>query len=144
MYPQVRNPYAASLLAGLNDVSPEGYLDKPFKYLYDKALTASQALTNEAVPIMTDSDFVMRGLIVSRATSMSFSVRLFDSTGYFLSNAQIFANNLSTFAGQPFPVVPEWFFPAGGKIGIDITDISAAPNTIQLTFVGVKRFRVKR
>jgi hypothetical protein len=42
----------------------------------------------------------------------------------------------------PWPVSPGILFPGGGRIGIDINDLSAAPNTIQLTFRGVKRYRL--
>jgi len=33
-------------------------------------------------------------------------------------------------------------FPQGGRIGIDITNLTAVNNTIQLLFRGVKRYRL--
>jgi hypothetical protein len=46
-----------------------------------------------------------------------------------------------TFSVQ-WPMFPEIVIPAGGRIGIDIQDLSAAPNTVQLAFRGVKRYRM--
>lgn len=139
-YPQVFNPYAAIGFNGVNDVSPPEYTDKPFDYVFDVVLSANEALTNQSVPIMTDSDFIWDSVYINTATG-AFQVRFSDSCGYYLSNGLINSNNLSTFAGQPYPIIPDWWFPAGGRIGVDITDLSGATNTIQLVFRGKKRFR---
>jgi len=133
------NPFAPVGFAGLNDASPEGYIDRKFDYVYEISLTASQALTGETIAIDTDSDFVWRGLIIN--SDGTFTVRFADFANYYVSNAQLLSTLFSTFGGQPWPVRPEIVFPAGSRITLDLTDLSADDNTGQIIFVGCKRFR---
>lgn len=134
------NPFAPVAFAGLMPAAPDGTIDKPFVYPYDVTLTSNQTLLNQSVPIMTDADFYLRGIYISTAMS-TFSFRWSDSNSYFFSAGLIASAGFSTFAGQPFPVVPEIFFPAGGKIGIDIQDTSGSSNAVEICFAGVKRFK---
>ncbi len=134
------SPFAPVAFAGLPNGAPEGTIDKVFTYPFDVVLTANQTLLNQIIPIMTDADFYARGLYISTATG-SFSFRWSDSNSYFFSSGLISSSGFSTFAGQPFPIVPEIYYPAGGKLGIDIQDTSGAGNTIELCFIGVKRFK---
>lgn len=139
-----RNPFATQALNGLNNAAPESYVDVDFTYVYDVVLTASQALQNQQVAIMTDSDFEWRAWLTASATGQ-FSVRFSDSQGYQLSNSLLLNNSFSNgIASSPSPVVPGLIFPAGSRIGIDITDLSGSGNTIELWFRGVKRFRLSK
>jgi hypothetical protein len=133
------NQFSPVGYAGLPNGAPPGYLDKPFSYVYDVVLTANQALLSQSVPIQTDSEFYLRGIYVSAATG-TFTFRYSDANNYYFSDAQLLSQSFSTFAGQPTIVLPEVWYPAGGKLSIDITDTSGSGNTVELVFVGVKRY----
>lgn len=133
------NPIAPATVQGIDYSSPEGFVDLPFNYIYNVVLTASQVLNNEVVSIFTEADFAWRGLIFS-ATGL-FSVQFQDGQGYYLSAGQMFSTNMPNTPGNPWPVFSEVLYPAGGRIYLNITDLSVATNTIQLLFVGVNRYR---
>lgn len=136
----MRNPIAPPAVQGIDNSSPEGFVDVPFNYTYTNTLTALQVLNNEVVSIFTEADFAWRGLIFS-ATGL-FSVQFQDGQGYFLSAGQMFSTNMANTPGDPWPVFPEVLYPAGGRIFLNITDLSNADNVIQLLFVGVNRYRL--
>ncbi len=119
---------------------PGGYIDIDFTYTYDVVLTALQNLPNQAVSISNDADFALRAVVLASNTG-AFQFRLSDSQGYYLSNGYL-QSALLLVAGAPLPftVLPEIIFPAGGKIGIDLIDVSNGGNTIQMLFRGVKRY----
>ena len=136
------NPYATPVQNGLVVETPDGFIDNDFSYVYDVNLLGSQILRDQSVPIHTDSDFVLRAIVLSQATA-AFSIRFNDSQGYFLSSGvMLSANLLSGTVPYPFPVFPELLFPAGSRIGIEINELSAAPNTVQMLFRGAKRYRL--
>lgn len=137
------NPYAPPSYNGLNDASPESFQDVDFTYPYDVSLTANQQLLNQSVSTTNDADFAARAWVIASSTG-SFNIRIYDSQGYALSNGYIASANILGDAASPFPIFPEMLIPAGGKIGIDIQDTSGAPNTIEILFRGVKRFRIAR
>lgn len=134
------NPIAPPAVQGIDNSAPEGFFDLPFNYTYDQTLTANQVLNNEVVSIFTEADFAWRGLIFS-ATGL-FSVQFQDGQGYYLSAGQMFSTNMPNVPGDPWPVFPEVPYPAGGRIYINITDLSGEENVIQLLFVGVNRYRI--
>lgn len=119
---------------------PGGYIDVDFAYTYNEVLTALQNLPNQAVSISNDADFALRAIVLASNTG-AFQIRLSDSQGYYLSNGYL-QSALFLVAGAPsyFTVFPEIIFPSGGKIGIDLIDVSNAGNTIQMLFRGVKRY----
>ncbi|KKL17986.1 hypothetical protein LCGC14_2480040 [marine sediment metagenome] len=132
------NPYASMAANGLMNNQPVGFTDISFDYVYTVTLTASQSLNGEQQAISTDSDFMWRALVFK--STGAFSVRFSDSQAYFLSDVEIWSDNLSNDGSSPYVVFPEVPFPAGSRIGIDITDLSGSSNDIQLVFRGVKRF----
>ena len=136
------NPYAPPALSGLAGTGPAGYVDMDFSYVYAVTLTGGQFLRDQSLAVMTDADFLWRALMVTSNTG-NFSIRFSDSQGTYLSNGMLLNQNF--FLGnlaQVFPILPQVVIPAGGRIGIDIQDLSGAGNTIQLTFRGVKRYRL--
>lgn len=136
------NPYATPVQNGLVPEFPQGFVDVSFDYVYDVNLGPSQILRDQSVPIHTDSDFVFRAIVLSLATG-AFSIRFNDSQGYFLSSGfMLSANFLSGTVPYPFPIFPELLFPAGSRIGIEINELSAAPNTVQMLLRGAKRYRL--
>jgi hypothetical protein len=135
------NPFAPPSYTGLNDASPQGYVDVDFIYPYDVTLTANQFLRDQSIPTTNDADFEWRAIVISLATG-TFNVRFADSQGYYLSNGMIASANILGDASSPYPVFPGILIPAGGRIGVDIQDTSGAPNTIEILCRGVKRYRV--
>jgi len=140
-HPSQLNPFAPPSYNGLLPDAPEGYVDVDFSYVYDVVLSASQVLTDQAVATMNDADFAIRAVFIGVSTG-SFNARFSDSQGYYLSNGLIASANLLGDASSPFPIWPEIIIPAGGRIGIDITDTSGAPNTVEIIFRGVKRYKI--
>jgi hypothetical protein len=135
------NAFSPVGYGGMPNGAPRGYLDKPFSYVYDVTLTALQALQSQSIPIQTDSEFYLRGVYVSTSTG-TFTFRFSDANNYYFSDTQLASSSFSTFAGQPTVILPEVWYPAGGKLSIDITDTSNSNNTIEIVFIGVKRYAV--
>lgn len=133
------NPVAPQLLNGVAQ-QHTGYMDLPFDYVFTITLTANQVLNNQIQPIHTDSEFMWRALVFTSAGA--FTVRFSDSQGYYLSDGQVDSANLSNDGSSPYIIFPEVPLPRGGRIGIDLTDLSGNSNRIQLLFKGVKRFRL--
>lgn len=136
------NPYAPPAYNGLAGDYPNGWQDINFDNVYEVTLTANQMLRDQQLAVDTDADFAWRAVQVV-ANSGTFAVRFSDSQGYYLSNGMLLSATF--FQGALailFPIFPEVMIPAGGRIGIDIQDLSGAENTVQLLFRGVKRYRL--
>ena len=129
---------------GVSPGTPVGYRDDAYDVPYNSP-TLTGGLPGpslfDQVTLDTDADFLLRAVYVSSSTGI-FSIRWADSQNYWLASAMILSTNLPGDAGSPYPWVPEQFYPAGGRIYIQIADQSNASNTIQFVFRGVKRFRV--
>lgn len=138
------NPTAPVVVQGINVPDPRdvGYVDVGYAYPFDVTIpNALQLLTNQATAILSNADFVWRGLIF--VSTGSFSVRIYDGDQYALSPGLILSQNLTSTPGDPFPWFPEVWFPAGGKILIDIQDTSnVGGNIIELLFIGANRYRL--
>ncbi len=134
------NVYAPPAYNGIGQADvPANYRDVSFDYVYDITLTASQLLTDQQA-IEQDADFVWRATVINNATSLLAAVRFSDSDDYFLSNSRVAFQNIQGDPSSPSPRFPEIVLPSGGKIGIEIEDLSGAQNTIQILFRGVKRY----
>ncbi len=91
--------------------------------------------------VPTDADFIWRATVANVQTG-AYSVQFKDSQGYEFSDGLIHYLNLSASAIAPAVNGKEIVIPAGGNIGIAILDLSGAENTIQLLFLGVKRYKL--
>ena len=132
----ITNPFAPS---GLATPPAAGFRELPAIYVYENTLTANQIASNEVVSIQTDSDFFLRGIVLSTATG-AFQLQFADESGYFVSNSYISSAALPTNASLPFPVTPQLRYSAGGRITLNLIDTSAATNAIEIWFIGVRRF----
>jgi len=137
MQQRLMNPLASQQLNGIGQGQP-GYMDLPFDYVFTITLQGNQVLNQQMQAIHTDSAFLWRGLVF--ASTGIFTVRFSDSQGYYLSDGQVDSANLSNDGSSPYIIFPEVPLPPGGRIGIDVTDLSGQANRIQLVFKGVKRF----
>lgn len=140
---QVRiiNPFAPPAYNGIVNAAPEGYVDVDFKVPFDVVLTALQDAANLGRDVPTDADFIWRGTVANKQTG-EYSVQFADSQGYQFSNGLIHRVNLSASPTEPSANGHEIVIPAGGQIGIHIRDLSGADNTIQILFLGVKRYKL--
>ncbi len=140
---QVRiiNPYAPPAYNGMLDAAPSGYVDVDFKIPFDTVLTAFQDAPNLARDVPTDADFIWRATIANVQTG-EYSVQFKDTQGYEFSNGLIHRINISASAIAPSVNGHEIVIPAGGQIGIHLLDLSGFTNTIQILFLGVKRYKL--
>ena len=142
------NQYAPSFFMGVEtpDPSQVGYEPRPFTYIYDppgNQLTALQELTNDSVQIDVDSDFRLFAWYISLFTG-EFEIQLADSTGYYLMSGFMNSGAISQSSAIPTIFSPAHPFPAGGKILININDLSGETNPLQIAFVGEKLYRANR
>lgn len=138
--------------SGQNVFSPPAYIGvsgqqgdfivSDFTYPYNVTLNANEIRTNDGVLIYTDADFAITALILSQFTG-SFSVQFADASGYQLSTGYLYYTTfLQGGIPVPFPFMPAVLIPAGGRIGVNIQDLSGATNAIQICFRGFKKFSV--
>ena len=115
--------------------------DVAFDYVYDNQLTADGTYANEGVRTETDSDFLLYGFTANSYTSILILLQFRDSGGNFFSSNPLMLSNYAGRGSAPylFPGKPR-IFPPGSQIGIFIQELSGAPNTVEFTFRGEKRF----
>lgn len=113
----------------------------PFQYVYDRALLASEVRLSDGVVTLGEADFIWKA--VSGVQTGNYRIRFgFGGGGYMNSGGQGSTNdrvrnaNIIGTAQFPFPIWPYVVIPRTGKILFDIEDLSAAPNTVQICFIG--------
>jgi hypothetical protein len=123
-----------------------GYEPRPYSYIYNppnNELSASQSIT-DSISIETDSDFLLFGWYISLFTG-EFQIQLADSSGYNLMSGLLNSGALSQSSSDPTVFSPAHPFPAGGRIQIiQLQDLSAETNPLQIVFIGEKLFKVTR
>jgi hypothetical protein len=115
-------------------------VDRSLNYPFVFSLDANEMLYNQNVNIQTNSDFYLRGITFS--STGAFGIRFQDGVQYYVSSDFIPSVAMSSVEGQFFPFVPDIFYPAGGKIVIDIKDLSGIPNSGTVLFIGVGRYKL--
>lgn len=115
--------------------------DQSFDYPFDLVMASGANLPNEGIRTDTDSDFLLLGLVINDFTSNLFTLQFKDSNGNYFSGKPLLAQNYMGQGSAPyiFPGLPR-IFPPGSSLGIQITNLSGAQNTVQLAFRGLKRF----
>jgi hypothetical protein len=142
------NQYAPSFFQGV-EVAPSmelGYDPRPFVYIYNPPngqLTSLQELENDSVQIDVDSDFRLFSWYIPLFTG-EFEVQLADSTGYYLFSGFMNSGGISQSQAVSTVFSPAHPFPAGGKILLNINDLSGSTNPLQIAFVGEKLFSTAR
>jgi hypothetical protein len=135
------NPQAPPSYNGLQEgQAGQLFEDVPFDYIHDIVVAAS-ATNNFEKSMDDDADFAWRGIVIVSQTA-AFSVQFSDSQWYFLQSDLVSSVLLAGDASSPFAVWPELLIPAGGRIAARIRDDSAAENTIQIAYRGVKRYQL--
>lgn len=137
----MNNPLAPPSMQGIASNLIPDYMEMDFSYPFTFSLTASQVQLGQVVSIIIEADFLLRGIIFT--SDGTFKMRLQDGQQYYLSPDFIYSVNMPNTAGDPFPIWPEVFYPAGGRITIDIADLSVATNTGQILFRGSSRYKLR-
>ena len=101
-----------------------------------KVLTSLQSSLDVGVNIDKDSDFWLTHLW-GKSTG-AYTILLRHHNGRGLSTVPIRSDNLVGTVQFRTPLKP-MLFPAGSRISVDLTDTSAAGNTIELCFGGIRR-----
>lgn len=137
------NPYAPPIYHGLGDASPAGYEDRNFDYVYDTpaAGIAGNATLNDFLTLNNDAAFIWMGIYIAKNTG-AFTLWLSDSRQSYLSSSPIVNLNLPGDSSSPYPIDPPMVIPAGGRIGVQLVDLSGVTNNIEIVFRGFKRFKL--
>jgi hypothetical protein len=116
------------------------YVEEPCFYVYQVALTANQALRDQAVPVDRDADFMLTGIHGTSTSTYTINFRL--PSGRQFANTQLHNVNLVGTAAEPALVGPAPVY-AAGSVGpaLDITDTSGAGNTVEIIFSGIRRLK---
>lgn len=112
---------------------------EPQAIIVNMSLQASQELFNQGENIDNDGDFVLEA--ISGTQTGNYQLRIKLPTGRYFPDRYVNNSNLIGAAALPFPVEPPVVFRSGERLSFDIKDTSAAPNTVQLVFIGRKLLR---
>lgn len=114
------------------------YYEEDHQYVLNITLTANLNVVS-LLNIDGDADF----LWIAKAGSSTGIYRLQFTlpNSRRMSNAQINNANYIGTAQWPVPLERPYLCPAGSTIAVNITDTSAAGNTVQLVFIGINRYR---
>lgn len=123
------------------DPAPAGYYDEAGGYVFDYVLNANQIALGLSVPIDQDSDFIWMATYGTQTGT--YKVNFKTARGRQIFSSPV--NSLNAIGTAQFPTVwePAFTYNASGRIMLDLTDTSGAQNTVQLVFLGVRRFKTR-
>jgi hypothetical protein len=110
-------------------------------YTYSVDLTADQELLDQSISIDADSDFYLMALAGSSTDAYELRFKL--PNGRYTSSGRIRNSLMIGTAQLPTPVTPFIVCPANSRLGIDIKDLSSAPNSVYLALRGFRRFKTR-
>ena len=116
-----------------------GPSEEPGCYVFKRSLAGNDKAPNLRQPIDGDSDFVLTA-IYGRSTG-TFTLNITDRAGKPIYSAEADSRNVMGTAQFPVPIRPALWFPAGGQIGISVTETSGVANDLEIVFQGIKRFK---
>ena len=121
------------------------HVERFFTYPFEVTLGASATLLNQRIVVNGDAPFVIKQL--TRTKTGDFKIRLHDNEGRYYSSAGEGGGNdrvrdacIFGDGSLPFILVPPITIPPSGSISFDLEDVSGAPNTVHLCFVGAKLY----
>lgn len=116
------------------------YVEEPAIYNFPISLTANEVVTDVAVNIDRDSDFLWTGLNGSSDGAYTVNFRL--PSGRQISNTQILNTDIIGTANQPTAIGPPPIYRAG-SVGpqVSITEITGDANNVIIVFSGIRRIR---
>jgi hypothetical protein len=118
------------------------YYPEPGAEPFDVVLTTGQVKKDLSQYFPKDCQFLITALTGTQTGA--YSIQLILPDGKLLSSAALNNANLIGTGQFPVAVFPPVRVPAGGKVGINvITDLSAADNTVQIVFHGVRLYPLR-
>lgn len=123
-----------------SSVSQPSYVEEPVIYPFVTTLTSDQHVSDVAVNIDRDTDFLLTGIWGSSAGNYTLNFRL--PSGRQISTQEILDTDLLGTANQPTAIGPPPIYRAG-SVGpqLTLTDVSGSSNAIRLYFGGIRRVR---
>ena len=116
------------------------YVEEPAFYPFTISLAADAHVSDVAVNIDRDSDFLLTGLNGSSEGAYTLNFRL--PSGRQVSTAEILNTDILGTANQPTAIGPPPIYRAGSTgPQLSLTDISGATNNIIIIFSGIRRIR---
>jgi hypothetical protein len=117
------------------------YVQQSTWYVFQMILSANQQVSRLPVQIANDADFILTGIHGTSTADFTVNFRL--PNGDSFATAQMHKANFLGTPNQPTPIGPSAPYRAGstGPM-LDLTDLSGAPNTLEIIFSGIKRMKV--
>lgn len=127
-------------VASSNPANQPTYVEEPAIYSFTFNLASGQHVTDVAVNIDRDTDWLWTGLNGSSDGAYTVNFRL--PSGRQLANAEILNTDIIGTANQPTVIGPPPVYRAGG-VGpaVTLTDISSDTNSVTIIFTGIRRVR---
>jgi hypothetical protein len=116
------------------------FVEEPAIYEFTTSLGADDTITDVAVNIDRDSDFLLTGIWGSSTGEFTMNFRL--PSGRQIANQAILNTDVLGTANQPTSIGPPPIYRAG-SVGpqLTLTDLSGATNNITILFGGIRRIR---
>lgn len=116
------------------------YVEEPAMYIAVIAMTANQNISDLAVNIDRDSDFMLTGLNGTSDGAYTLNFRL--PSGRQIANAQILNSDILGTANQPTAIGPPPIYRAGSTgPQLTLSETSGLANTARIIFSGIRRIR---
>lgn len=108
-----------------------------FVYELGPVVIAANGQVNSATVQILDRSF--RWMLLTGTSTGAYTLQVKDSRNKRpFSNQQVRNVNFVGTAQNPFPLLTPFVFERRGSILVDFTDVSGAPNTVFLDFIGVE------
>lgn len=123
-----------------NPANQPTYVEEPAIYYFTYTLTSDQHVSDIAVQIDRDSDFLLTGINGSSTGTYTLNFRL--PSGRQVSNFEVLNTDLIGTANQPTAIGPPPIYRAGSNgPQLTLTDTSGGSNSIIIVFSGIRRIR---
>lgn len=115
--------------------------EEPGDYVFTRTLAANEHFADLSQFIDKDSDFIW--LATAAKSTGNFSVQFRNPGNRALSSSEEQADNCLGTGQFPVPWLTPIAYPAGGRIGLSITNLTANSNAIEIVFKGIRRYRTQ-
>lgn len=119
--------------------SPQQYSYETAFLTFQRTLTANQALNDLTIQNTNDGDFLWDSIFGIKTGNYTLRLRL--PNGRYLTPTQVQDRNMVGTAQFKFPIPVVQVVAQNGYVGLDITDVTGADNTIELMLGGTLRRR---
>lgn len=116
------------------------YYVEPAGQVFERTLAANAAAPDLTVTFDRDAEFIWSSLVGTSTGLYTIQVRL--PNNRLISSAQIISSNWVGTAPFPQSMFPPVRVGPGSALGLNLTDISNAQNTIRLLFWGYRRYKL--